>query len=290
MFFWVVLASLMGIVLFGHLSEKTKDQEFFVEPVYESLALNLFQYHNAAVYGYEAAIKAGYNNYLATGTDNIADYFYSHGDGIVPLATVEGGEITKGGDDSNPIPDYIKPYLPIAFKPQNNTRSYLFCVNVNGQTLSAYCTEPDAVRYIMTFREIPPRYDGADKMLALRAIAKASDNSRNVGMIEMTETPLKEGTDVYHQPIGSHFYIMASGYSPATAAYIPDYMACKAPRTNAEPTEKVLGDKVRSTRYLVALSIMQGLKHNTNVKESDGAATLSTCKALEDVYGGGEGE
>lgn len=289
MFFWVVLASLMGIVLFGHLSEKTKDQEFFVEPVYESLALNLFQYHNAAVYGYEAAVKAGYNNYLATGTDNIADYFYSHGDGIVPLATVEGGEITKGGDDSNPIPDYIKPYLPIAFKPQNNTRSYLFCVNVNGQTLSAYCTEPDAVRYIMTFREIPPRYDGADKMLALRAIAKASDNSRNVGMIEMTETPLAEGTDVYHQPIGSHFYIMASGYSPATAAYIPDYMACKAPRTNAEPTEKVLGDKVRFTRYLVALSIMQGLEHNTNVKDSDGAATLSTCKALEDVYGGGEG-
>ena len=286
MFFWVVLASLMGIVLFGHLSEKTKDQEFFVEPVYESLALNLFQYHNATVYGYEAAVKDGYGAYLSTGTDNISAYFDSHVDGIVPLATVEGGEITTGGDDSNPIPDYVKKYLPIAFKPQNNTRSYLFCVNVNDQADAVACGSPDAVRYIMTFREIPPRYDGADKMLALRAIAKASDNSRNVGMIEMVENPLAEGTDVYHQPIGSHFYIMASGYSPATAAYIPDYMACKAPRTNAEPTEKVLGDKVRSTRFLVALSIMQGLDHNANI--AAGSAILDNCKALESLSGEGE--
>lgn len=286
MFFWVVLASLMGIVLFGNLSEKTKDQEFFVEPVYESLALNLFQYHTAVVYGYEAAVQESYNTSLTTGNDPVANYFYSHSDGIVPLATVEGGEITKGGDDNNPMIDYITPYLPVAFKPQNNTRSYLFCVSAHGQTDMAFCTEPDAVRYIMTFREIPPRYAGADKMLALRAVAKASTNSRNVGMIEMTETALAEGDNVYHQPIGSHFYIMASGYSPATSAYIPDYAVCKAPRSNTSP-EQVLGDKVKSTRYLVALSIMQGLEHNANIPA--GSAILDTCKALEDIYGGGEG-
>ena len=296
MFFWVVLASLMGIVLFGSLSEKTKDQEFFVEPVYESLALNLFQYHTAVVYGYEAAVQEGYNTFLTiqernpdadpNDDDPVAHYFFSHSDGIVPLATVEGGEITKGGDDNNPMIDYITPYLPVAFKPQNNTRSYLFCVSAHGQTDKTYCTATDAVRYIMTFREIPPRYAGADKMLALRAVAKASTNSRNVGMIEMTETPLAEGDNVYHQPIGSHFYIMASGYSPATSAYIPDYAVCKAPRSNTSP-EQVLGDKVKSTRYLVALSIMQGLEHNANIPA--GSAILDTCKALEDIYGGGEG-
>jgi len=79
---------------------------------------------------------------------------------------------------------------------------------------------------------------------------------------------------------------MASGYSPATSAYIPDYAVCKAPRSNTSP-EQVLGDKVKSTRYLVALSIMQGLEHNANIPA--GSAILDTCKALEDIYGGGEG-
>lgn len=284
MFFWVVLASLMGIVMFGNLSDKTKDEEFYVEPVYEALSLNLFQYHNAAVYGYEDAIKDGYAKSLNGDANPVAEYFDRHVDGIVPLATVENAQITKGGDDSNVILPYITKYLPIGFKPQNNTRTYLMCVDGSqGQTNGLTCNDPTAVRYVMTFRAIPPRYDGADKMLALRAVAKASVNSRYVGMIEKAEVPLEKTTDTYHQPLGAHYYILASGYSPATAAYLPDYLVCNAPRSNSDST-LVLGDKAKTTRYLVALSLMQGLEHQANIPE--GTGIISDCKALEESSGG----
>ena len=97
MFFWMVLASLMGIIVFGNLTEKAKNQEDFVVPVYEAMALSTLQQHVAAERGYTTAIQAA-----PTATNT---YQNTPVDGIVPLVTVENGALTKGGNDNNNIFD-----------------------------------------------------------------------------------------------------------------------------------------------------------------------------------------
>ena len=286
MFFWIILASLMGFLMFGTWGEKSKDQEFFVEPVYESLALNMVQFHNAAVYGYEDALKVGYAADLAGATNPVRNYILSPDalDGIFPLATVQivDGEakITGGLDDTdtpNVFTPYIQKYLPFAYKPQNNTRSYLFCLST--QSESALC-ESAAIRYVITFRQIPPRYDGADRMLSLNAISKASKGSRNIGIIGKAPQPLQCSDDsdcasknIYHQPIGAHYYIMSGGSAIPTFSYLPDYFICKAPLQNQAlgmSSSPVLITELENKNYLVALTIMSGLEHNTNLESGLG--------------------
>ena len=49
MYFWLILASLMVIITFGNLREKTKDADYYVVPIYEALSQNLLTQHNAVV-------------------------------------------------------------------------------------------------------------------------------------------------------------------------------------------------------------------------------------------------
>lgn len=172
----MMLASLMGIVMFGNLYEKTKPQENFIAPVYQAMALNMYQQHVSAEYGYLDAMRSD--------TENSNNYFASAEDGIVPLATVQNEQIS-GVKDDNTVFDFIRARLPATYKPQNGTRTYLFCVDKDQQT-AVKCNDvaDDSVKYIVTVRAIPPRYDGADKMTALRAVSDATGNSRFVGMLQ----------------------------------------------------------------------------------------------------------
>ena len=52
MFFWMMLASLMGVIMFGNFHEQTKSEEDFVAPVYHAMALSMYQQHVAAQYGH----------------------------------------------------------------------------------------------------------------------------------------------------------------------------------------------------------------------------------------------
>lgn len=265
MFFWMILASLMGIIMFGNLYEKTKPAENFVAPAYEAIAMNVLQQHQAA--------ENGYLTSLINKRTEAEAYFASASDSIIPLAAVENGTVS-GVDGGNIVFPFVQRYLPSTFKPQNGTRSYLFCIDKQAQSKSVQCSDPNAVRYIMTFRAVPPRYDGADKMMALSSIAKITGNSKYVGMLQKAVTPLEaDDTKHQHQPLGAAYQILSGGVAQVESAYVPDYIICNAPTTNAG---EVLGDAVGNKSYIVALSLMIGLGRNENLQPG----TSGLCSAV----------
>ena len=119
MFFWMMLASLMGVIMFGNLHEKTKDQENFIAPVYQAMALSAYQQHVFAEQGLLDAMR------LAPEATNT--YLASSNDGILPLVTVENEQMGQVNNE-NTIYKYIQGRIPPTYKPKNNTRTYLFCI------------------------------------------------------------------------------------------------------------------------------------------------------------------
>lgn len=261
MFFWMMLASLMGIVMFGNLYEKTKPQENFIAPVYQAMALSMYQQHVSSEYGYLDAVRIN--------STEANDYFNTATDGIVPLATVENGTISGVNPDNTVFP-YIEGRLPSTYKPQNGTRTYLFCIDKNQQAEHVACNNSDVVRYIITVRAIPPRYDGADKMTALRAVSDATGNSRFVGMLQKAAEPLSEVVDssgnviTEHQPLGATHFILSSGVAPVNSVYIPNFITCNLPMSDSD-TSNVLGDSVEKKSYIIALSLVGGLQPGENL-------------------------
>ncbi len=272
MFFWMMLASLMGVVMYGNLYEKTKPQENFIAPVYQSMVLSMYQQHSSAEHGYIDAMNAN-----AAGTEA---FLRSSADGIIPLAVSEGGAIS-GAISGNTIFPYIQARLPSTYKPQSGTRTYLFCVDKN-QMSDVSCGSSVAVRYIATIRAIPPRYDGADKMTALRAISDATGQSRFVGMLQKDWQPLVANTNpavgaiTQHQPLGAAYYIMSAGVAPVNSVYVPNYVVCNFPLNNDPSHSAVLGNMSSLNGYLVALSLMGGLEHGENLT----AGTTNMCNAV----------
>lgn len=272
MFFWMMLASLMGVVMYGNLYEKTKPQENFIVPVYQSMVLNMYQQHSAAEHGY---IDAMNNNRAGTEA-----FLRSAADGITPLAVSNNGTIS-GEISGNTIFPYIQARLPTTYKPQNGTRTYMFCVDKN-QVSDVSCGSSVAVRYIATIRAIPPRYDGADKMTALRAISDATGQSRFVGMLQKDWQPLVAnmnpavGAITQHQPLGAAYYIMSAGVAPVNSVYVPNYIVCNFPLNNDPTHSTALGNMTSLNGYLVALSLMGGLEHGENLT----AGTPNMCNAV----------
>ncbi len=280
MFFWMMLASLMGIVMFGNLYEKTKPQENFIAPVYQAMALSMYQQHVSVEYGYMDAMR---ENPTQTHT-----YLNTAPDGIVALATVENDQIS-GVNDGNTVFSYIQGRLPSTYKPQNGTRSYLFCIDKNQQAEYVSCNNSGVVRYIITIRAIPPRYDGADKMTALRSISDATGNSRFVGMLQKATGPLTEVSDssgkiiTEHQPLGASHFILSSGVAPVNSVYIPDFITCNMPLSNTN-TSNVLGDSVGTNSYIIALSLISGLEPGENLPA--GATDVCTATTFLPPEGG----
>ena len=269
MFFWMMLASLLGVVMFGNWQEKTKDQSVFVTPVYQAMALSTYQQHVAAEQGYLDAMRInpdGTNNYLNT-----------HTDGIVPLVTVEGNTMSAV-TASNTVYSYIQGRLPPTYQPQNNTRTYLFCVPKTQQLPgehAGWCNDSEMVRYIITMRPIPAKYDGSNKMSALKAIGEATGYSRFVGMLQKSNTPLANTGSTTHQPLGAYYYILSSGVAPVASVYIPNYVVCNFPLKNNDST--TLGDSEPSG-YIAALSLVSGLPTGQNLTIP--ASNAATCPAI----------
>ena len=274
MFFWIVFASLVGIVMFGNLTEKIKDQDDFVVPVYEAMALSTLQQHAAAERGYLMALDAQpteTNAYLAS--------FDNGDDGIVPLVTVEGGNMSGVNGADNIIYPYIESFLPANYKPQNNTRSYMFCVDKT-QTAAIKCSAPNVVRYIVTLRLVPQRYETADKITALRSIARVSAHSRFFGMLNKAPEPLPEPLPppegkTQHQPIGAVYQILTAGVAPANMVYLPNYITCNFPMNDV--ADKVLKDALDSDpdrNYLVSLSLLSGLEKDENLPAGNSFCSL----------------
>lgn len=267
MFFWMMLASLMGIVMFGNLYEKTKPQENFIAPVYQAMALNMYQQHVSAEYGYLDAMRSD--------TANSNNYFSSADNGVVPLITAQNDTVS-GVNANNSVFPFIQARLPATYKPQNGTRTYLFCVDKDQQTAVACNDIADAsVKYIITLRAIPPRYDGADKMTALRAVSDATGNSRFVGMLQKAVQPLVANTQTQHQPLGAAYYILSSGVAPVSSVYIPNYVTCNFPLTDAEGGA-VLADQLQNKSYIAALSLVAGLDPGENLP----AGATDLCAAV----------
>ena len=225
MFFWMVLASLMGVVMFGNLHEKTKEQEDFVVPVYQAMALSTYQQHLAAERGYMDALR--YND---------VSYINSVNNGTIQLAVAANGNLT-GGNAS--LLAHVKRNLPTMYKAQDGTRSYLFCMSTS-QTPSK-CNLTDTVKYIATIRPLPEKYSGAAKMTVLRAIADATKSSRFVGLLKPISNAAK-----------SSYYIQSGGNSPANPVLFPDHITCNFPLASGK-----LGTALNND-YIVALTAVEG--------------------------------
>ena len=117
MFFWLVLASLMGLITFGNLFEKTKPQEHYVAPVYEAMVLNMYQQHISAEYGYLDIMRDK--------PEEAKEYFAQMNDGIVPLAVADSFGL-KPENDNNKVFPYIQGRIPDTYKQQSGTSTYMF--------------------------------------------------------------------------------------------------------------------------------------------------------------------
>ena len=269
MFFWMMLASLMGVVMFSNWQEKTKDQSVFVTPVYQAMALSTYQQHVSAEQGYLDAMRLN--------PDGVNAYVNSYTDGVVPLITVEGNALSAVSG-SNSIFSYIQGRLPPMYKPQNNTRTYLFCVprtqELPGEH-TGWCSDSNMVKYIVTLRPIPAKYDGSSKMSALRAIGDATDYSRFIGMLQRSAVPLANNGTTTNQPLGARYYILSSGVAPVASVYIPNYAICNFPLKNNESA--YLGDAVPNG-YIAALSLVSGLPTGQNLTIPASNATV--CPAI----------
>ena len=274
MFFWLMLASLMGVIIFGNLQDKMKDRNDFVAPVYEAVALSVFRQHSYAEKGYLDAIRLN--------PDGAEEYINKFAGGVVPLITVEGGpsngcpsSVCSGSDaNDNLIYNHIRGFFPATYSFQNNTRSYLFCVQRNQELPNKKCNEGDPIKYIVTVRQLPNRFDDASKMTILKAIANATGHSRNVGLLERASSALPDKTPL--QPGGAKYFIRASGVAAASSPYIPNFVICNFPLKNDESkvwgemkatvgSPNVLRDKDSSDQkaaksFIVAMTLVSGLK------------------------------
>ncbi len=264
MFFWMMIASLIGLLSFGNLREKTKDDAFFVTPVYEAMALGTYQQH--------VSVEAGLLDAMRQNPTVSTNYINSFSDGIVPLAGAENGRLT-GIAVNNPLLVYFQARLPPMYKPQNGTRSYLICVDKPQVASQISCAAADAVKYIITVRAIPPRYDGVDRMTALHAVSEATGHSRFVGFLAKAASPLNNSTgQVRHQPLGSAYYLMTAGVAPVSSVYLPNYATCNFPTGGSS----VLGDMLGQHTYIAALTLFAGLDPNENLP----AGTQGICPAV----------
>lgn len=283
MYFWFFLAALMGVMMFDTWSEKAKDKEVHVQPSYEALALNFLQFHRTALLAYENTMAAS-----AGDTDfkqQIFDYhdaFNSIPTGVYPVAAVRYDDTTKKYQAFEGIlPEtaiHGNPYfqhfnLPKLYKPQANTSSYLYCtknIDTAGHTSfdSSGCTDGEGIIYLMTVRPFPTRYKGSDQFLLLRALAKASDNSRQVGIAAKAKNVASNGTEDNNQPEGAHLQIMSTGRASTTWPYIPDYFAWayplfeKATKQGGTSSFRICKASESPAKdaysYMVALTIVKG--------------------------------
>lgn len=250
MYFWLILASLMGIITFGNLREKTKDADFYVVPIYESLAKSLLMQHNAVV----SQLRS---RYLNEGSWDWA------GSGAMTVVVNVDNSGTPTYDSPSNSPE---PYLPYGFKFMPGYKTAYFCVNKANQDQATACSNVNAVMYAITYASVPARYGGADKMSIPKAIAAGTQNSRFVGLIERSPTILNDG---YGQPLGAGFYILSAGYSPAASTFIPNYFICRL-------AEEV--PAIRNPRgMMVALTMIKGLENGENM-----IATGNTCSWEEE--------
>lgn len=280
MFFWMIMASLMGVIVFGNLHDKTKSQEDFVAPTYQALAFSMFQQHTAALNGYLDAARLD--------PSSVKTYLDSVTDGVLPLAAVtpvSNKPTMSGVSGDNVIYPYVQKRLPYTYSPQNNTRSYLFCLPNNQivkEEVPFHCSDPGIVKYIITVRQIPRKNDGVDRMAVMKAISEATDHSRFVGLLAGTKTGLASATE--GQPLGSHFFVMSGGYAPVKSVYIPDHIVCNFPLTNnAEGT--TLGDTegFSTNHYAIAVTMLGGgLAAGQNL-EAAPAGEGTVCPAITNM-------
>lgn len=306
MYFWFFLAALMGVMMFDTWSEKTKDKEVHVQPSYEALALNFLQYHRTALLAYQNTLSAG-----ATNSDfktKIKDYHYAFAYkniGTFPIAVVRfdstsnkyetfEGVMPDGYTEGNPYFPYF--ILPKLYRPQANTSSFLYCTK-NNDTVGhqsydpAGCTDQDGIIYLMTVRPFPTRYKGSDQFLLLKALAKASDNSRQVGIAAKAKNVAANGESDNNQPEGAHIQIMSAGRASTTWPYIPDFFAWAYPlfeqatkkegTTNFKICKASQSPAADAYSYMVALTIVKGEATTTDYGKIVAGATpqfsLSDC-------------
>ena len=247
----MVLASLMGVVMFGNLHEKTKEQADFVVPVYQAMALSTYQQHLAAERGYMDVMRYNDN----TAKDYINDF---HNNGIVQLAVAENNNLAGNAS----LLAHVRRNLPEMYKPQNGTRSYLFCMTSTQTAQQCNLADATVVKYIVTLRPLPAKYSGGAKMTALRAIADATGGSRFVGMLKENQNGVYNGDSSSDsvQPRGAKYYILSGGNSPASSVYIPNHITCKFP-LNSTGTS-TLGAALTNDDYLIAVTRIDGTWNN----------------------------
>ena len=285
MFFWMILASLLGVITFGNLHDKIKDKKDFVDPVYEAVALNMQTQHNAAVGGYMDATRT------APSTVNTYISGYTAKGGIIPLANVEPAGTPKVPTWSGgALLPFVRQRLPYGYKEQNHTRSYLFCIPRSQIVPSNFdCSNPTVrnnlhlVRYIITIRQLPRRNDTADRTALVKAIGKATHYSRTIGLL----TGDKNGTAGGPlQPTGSHFYVMAGGYSAAKPLYIPDHIICNFPLDDSA-AGRALGDAddgFNKYNYMIAVTYLDGLEASApNDRLANPGGSGTTCDAVTNL-------
>ena len=107
-------------------------------------------------------------------------------------------------------------------------------------------------------------------MTSLKAISRAASNSKFFGMLHDTGGFLEDGENVAHQPLGARYKIQTAGNSRATDVYIPNYITCNFPLRNDNPEDNVLGEHLENRTYIVALSLMDGLAPNENLRAEGG--------------------
>ena len=250
MFFWIMIASLIGLLSFGNLHEKTKDDAFFVTPVYEAMALGTYQQH--------VSVEAGLLDAMRQNPTAANNYINSFADGIVPLAGASGGALSGIYHGDNPLLTYFQARLPPMYKPQNGTRTYLICVDKPQVASQISCSAADA---------------GVDRMAALHAVSMATGHSRFVGFLAKAAAPLDNSTgQVRHQPLGSAYYLMTAGVAPVNSVYLPNYATCNFPTGGSS----VLGDMLGQRTYIAALTLFAGLQPNENMP----AGTPGICPAV----------
>lgn len=230
MYFWLILASLMGIIMFGNLREKTKDADYYVVPIYASLAHNMLTQHNAVTSNVYRRIQD--EGYTWTGDGSVTAMISSDPLGNM-LDASQGAQM----------------YLPYGFKYQPGTTSVIFCVNKANQKQHVACGNTNAVMYAITYGTVPIKYAGSAAMSIPKAISKGTSNSRFVGLIAEATEPLAAGT---YQPLGAGYYILAAGYSPLASTYIPDAFICH------------LGKK-DPRNHMIALTMIKGLEDSENM-------------------------
>lgn len=277
MFFWTLLASLMGVVMFGNWHDNAKEQSVFVEPVYQALALQTYQQHITAENAFRRNI-AEFVNYLG----------YQEQEG---LTIPQKLEMTVRNNPDNPMgieldgadaeivgsnvtyrnPQKSFERFRYGYKPNAAVKTYLFCVSRDNQMLSD-CqlneTEDNpTVQYIVTVREVPPKYRTSAKMSILKAIAEATSGSRNVGLLarHKNSNGMQSGEGIY-QPLGACYYILSGGTSEAGRTFIPNGIVNALMSSPISLIQKS-GAKADLTNhsYIISLSMMGGFGNMENM-------------------------